>query len=167
VDHFVLGPRTAGKLAAGSCREWPAETGFPVLRSRSGGKAGVEQFGSVPPNVLVRPWVPQLFVLSRASLFLTRCGMNSVTESLFYGVPMLLFPKIVEQQLVAREASQAGAGVILNERHLKAADLRREAERVLHAPEFQQAAQRLGDSLRSSGGYQKAAELILSHRARH
>jgi MGT family glycosyltransferase len=131
-----------------------------------GANQGVGDLGPLPDNVLVRRWVPQLLVLSKASLFLTRCGINSVTESLFYGVPMLLFPEIMEQRLVARQVIEAGAGVELSERKLKPEDLRRQAERVLGTPEFREAARRIGESLRAAGGYERAAEAILNYRAR-
>jgi UDP:flavonoid glycosyltransferase YjiC (YdhE family) len=36
--------------------------------------------------------VPQLEILSRADLFITHGGFNSIKESIFYTVPMLVFP---------------------------------------------------------------------------
>jgi zeaxanthin glucosyltransferase len=43
-------------------------------------------------NVRVCRWVPQLEVLQRAALFITHGGLSSVRESIYYGVPMLIFP---------------------------------------------------------------------------
>jgi MGT family glycosyltransferase len=131
-----------------------------------GRKIDIGQLGAIPSNFLVRNWVPQLLVLSKASLFLTRSGINSANEALYHGVPMLLFPEILEQKLVAGQVVAAGAGLILEERTLRADDLRRQVNRVLGDSEFQQAAQRLGSSMRNAGGYRKAAEEILEFRAR-
>jgi MGT family glycosyltransferase len=129
-------------------------------------KIDFSQLGLIPDNFLVRHWVPQLLVLSKAKLFLTRSGINSVNESLYYGVPMLLFPEIMEQKLVASQVSGAGAGVILDEQKVGAEDLRRHVHDVLSDPKFQLAARHVGVSLREAGGYERAADEILRHRER-
>jgi MGT family glycosyltransferase len=128
-----------------------------------GRKTDIGSLGRLPANFLVRNWVPQLQVLSRASLFLTRAGANSVHEALLYGVPMLLFPEISEQRVVARQIAKLGAGVILSE-GVKPQELRRQIERVLGTASFRQAAERLSPSLRNSGGHERAAAAILEYR---
>ncbi len=130
-----------------------------------GRKTDITQLGLIPSNFLVRPWVPQLPVLSRACLFLTRSGANSVHEALLHGVPMLLFPRLIEQKLVARQIVKLGAGMILSER-VGPKELRRRVEEMLGAPAFQQAARRLSPSLGNSGGQERAAAAILDYRAR-
>jgi MGT family glycosyltransferase len=130
-----------------------------------GRKTDIAQLGAIPSNFLVRPWVPQLEVLSRASLFLTRSGANSVHEALLYGVPMLLFPRLIEQKLVSRQIAKLGAGMILSER-VGPNELRRRVEHMLGTPSFRQAARRLSPSLGNSGGQERAAAAILEYRAR-
>jgi len=149
-----------------TCLEALAGMKYRVVMS-VGRRIDITQLGPIPANFLVRNWVPQLLVLSKASLFLTRSGINSANEALYYGVPMLLFPEIMEQKLVAKQVVAAGAGLLLDEHTLRADDLRRQANRVLGEPGFHQAAQRLGSSLRNAGGYRKAADEILQFRTRH
>lgn len=48
--------------------------------------------GALPANVTARRQVPQLEVLERADLFVTHGGMNSVMESPYFGVPMVVIP---------------------------------------------------------------------------
>jgi MGT family glycosyltransferase len=127
-----------------------------------GRKTDVAGLGPLPANFLVRNWVPQLQVLSKAGLFLTRAGANSVHESLLNGVPMLLFPEISEQRMVAKQIAKLGAGVILSEA-VTPKELRRQVERVLGTASFRQAAERLSPSLRNSGGHTRAAESILKY----
>jgi len=45
-----------------------------------------------PGHTQIVPWAPQLEVLSRASVFLTHGGLNSVKESISFGVPMVVLP---------------------------------------------------------------------------
>lgn len=52
-----------------------------------------EAFGVLPKNVQVYPYVDQLDVLSKADVFITHCGMNSVSESLYMAAPMVLYPQ--------------------------------------------------------------------------
>jgi MGT family glycosyltransferase len=128
-----------------------------------GRKTDIAGLGTLPANFLVRNWVPQLQVLSRASLFLTRAGANSVHEALLHSVPMLLFPEISEQRVVARQIAKLGAGVVLSE-NVKPQELRRQIERVLGTASFRHAAERLCPSLRNSGGHERAAAAILEYR---
>ena len=72
-----------------------------------------EKLGVLPENVRVEPYVDQLDVLSRADVFLTHCGMNSVSESLYMATPMVLYPQTGEQAAVARRAAELGAGIRL------------------------------------------------------
>ena len=80
-----------------------------------GNAVDIGTFGALPDNVQVLPHVDQLAVLARASVFLTHCGMNSVSESLYMAAPMVLYPQTNEQHAVARRVSEIGAGVMLRD----------------------------------------------------
>lgn len=66
-----------------------------ILQTANAGD--LEALGTLPANVSVHEWVPQIEVLSRASLFITHGGLSSVREAVFHGVPMLVFPWGVDQ----------------------------------------------------------------------
>ncbi len=51
----------------------------------------------------------------KTDVFVTHSGMNSVNESLYYGVPMVLFPQHSEQRMVANRVVHLGAGIMLKE----------------------------------------------------
>ena len=68
-----------------------------------------EKLGKLPENVQVYAYVDQLAVLAKADVFITHCGMNSVSESLYMAAPMVLYPQTGEQQAVARRAAEIGA----------------------------------------------------------
>lgn len=82
---------------------------------------------SLPANFIGRPFVNQLEILKRASLFISAGGMNSIHEALWCGVPCLLYPQQGEQLVNARRFEQMGFGRILK----RIARLRTEAERAM------------------------------------
>lgn len=58
----------------------------------------------VPANILLLPSAPQISILQRASLFISHCGMNSTSESVHYGVPIIALPQgePTDQPIVAK-----------------------------------------------------------------
>ncbi len=64
-----------------------------------------ELLGTLPDNIRVYPYVNQLDVLVKADAFITHCGMNSVSESLYMVAPMILYPQTSEQCAVARRVT--------------------------------------------------------------
>lgn len=55
-------------------------------------KSLMQQQDSVPNFVHIFTRVPQLDVLDKTDLFITHGGLGSIKESIFYGVPMLVYP---------------------------------------------------------------------------
>ncbi|MBR0405877.1 MAG: glycosyl transferase [Eggerthellaceae bacterium] len=117
--------------------------------------------GDLPSNVRVEHYVDQMEVLSRTSLFVTHCGMNSASEGMWMAVPELLFPLTGEQRAVARRVAEVGAGTLLDEgdakdsMRLKAAVLSALVDEGISA-----GAARMRDDLRSCAGPIGAADFI-------
>ena len=117
--------------------------------------------GDLPANVRVEHYVDQMEVLSRTSLFVTHCGMNSASEGMWMAVPELLFPLTGEQRAVARRVAEVGAGILLDEKDakdvlkLKAAVLCALADEGISA-----GAARMREDLRSCVGPSGAADFI-------
>lgn len=116
------------------------------------------QLGPLPDNVRVFPRVDQPEVLARASAFLTHCGMNSVSESLYMATPMVLYPQTGEQQAVARRVREIGAGILLREDSPEG--IRGAVEALLNEPGYREAAENCSRDFRSCGGPAEAAEFI-------
>ena len=85
--------------------------------------------------------------------------MNSVSEALYCGVPLVLFPQTAEQQGVANRTAELGAGVMLEKD--SAEGIRTAIDRVVNEGSFRTEARRIGESFRAAGGAPKAAEAIL------
>ncbi|MBL8161225.1 MAG: glycosyl transferase [Anaerolineae bacterium] len=132
----------------------------------AGQKTDLKQLEPIPANFIVRNFVPQLDVLQRANLFITHGGANSVHEGLYYNVPLVVIPQQFEQASVAARIVELGAGVALGGRppfgQVTATELRAAVEQVLGArARYQQVAARLGESLRTAGGYVRAADELM------
>ncbi len=112
----------------------------------------------LPDNVQVYPYVDQLDVLSRADVFITHCGMNSVSESLYMAAPMVLYPQTNEQQAVARRAAEIGAGVMLTDDSVSG--IRRAVREILDNSAYAAAAKECSDDFRSCSGTAGAADFI-------
>src|SRR2546423_1983193 len=72
------------------------KTDYQIIISL-GHRLSVKDLPEVPKNVIVKNHMPQLEILQKADLFITHAGMNSINESLYYGVPMILIPQMYEQ----------------------------------------------------------------------
>lgn len=64
----------------------------------------------LPKNVLIRRFVNQQKILSRANLFITAGGYNSMCESIHNLVPMLVKPIVNDQAYNAYKIKQLGIG---------------------------------------------------------
>ncbi|MDE6882490.1 MAG: hypothetical protein K2P48_05160 [Lachnospiraceae bacterium] len=74
-----------------------------------------KELGDLPEHIRVYPHVDQPAVLARADVFLTHCGMNSVSESLYMAAPMVLYPQTGEQFAVARRVMEIGAAEFIED----------------------------------------------------
>jgi len=136
-----------------------ALTGRPCRAILSvGEQVDPDALGPLPPNVSVHQRVDQMAVLSAADVFLTHCGMNSVSEALWYGVPLLLFPQTPEQAGVAARVKELGAGLLLETDAPQA--IGAALDRLLGEDGFRKAAQALSEDLRRCGGAPEAARVI-------
>lgn len=140
-----------------------ANTKYSVILS-VGSQTQIEDLGDIPANFIVRSYVPQLEVLQQAKLFITHGGMNSVSEGLYYGVPLIVLPQSADQPVIARRVAEVGAGIHLNPDGLTAETLREAAERVLNDVSMRQASVEMGDSFRAAGGHRQAVEEIFAYK---
>lgn len=78
------------------------------------GSSDRAQLGEIPSDWLVRPSLPQVTLLERASVMITHAGNNSVTEALTFGVPMLAMPLSTDQFDGAAAIERNLAGIALD-----------------------------------------------------
>ncbi len=119
----------------------------------------LEWLGEIPPNVEVKNWVNQIEILKRADVFISHCGMNSVNESLYFGVPLVTFPQHSEEGLVAKRVIDLGAGIPLRKNDPDLID--KAVQELLTNKSYKEKARKIGEGFRRSGGAKRAATFIL------
>ena len=148
------------------CFEAFGELPWQVVLSR-GTRVDPTELGPVPDNFLVSAHVPQLDILHRARVFVTHSGMNSTMESLFYGVPMVTIPQMVEQSITARRIADMGLGIVLEREAVNVTTLREAVERVANDVNMRERVQQMKQITREAGGYQRAVDAILQFTQDH
>ena len=118
----------------------------------------IESLGPLPENVKVYPYVDQPDVLAGASVFITHCGMNSVSESLYMAAPMVLCPQTNEQAAVARRVTEIGAGKLPEDDSV--AGIREAVLELIRRPGYAAAAKACSEDFRSCPGPAGAADFI-------
>lgn len=76
----------------------------------AGQKFDAGKLKNIPPNVHIYKSVPQIDVLKMADVFVTHGGMNSVSEALVYGIPMVVIPFVSDQPVNAQCIENLGVG---------------------------------------------------------
>lgn len=117
-----------------------------------------EELGELPDNIKVYSYVDQLDVLAKADVFITHCGMNSVSESLYMASPMVLYPQTSEQNAVARRVTEIGAGIMLKDD--SAAGILASVQEILNNKSYGRAAAKCSADFRACPGTVGAAEFI-------
>lgn len=113
------------------------------------------------PNILVRTFVPQLDLLARMSAVVCHGGHNTVCESLFHGVPLVVAPIRDDQPVIAAQVADAGAGLRLRFGRASAEQIGAALDRVLGEASFADAAARIAASFRAAGGAVAAADALI------
>ena len=93
-----------------NCIDAFAGSDYQVIIS-VGSMVQLQEFGQLPANISVYSHLDQIAVLNRADVFVSHCGMNSASESLYFGVPLVVLPQTTEQSGVAERILQLGAGI--------------------------------------------------------
>ena len=140
-DHYrFVGPNTAGRAAQG---KWTPTGERPVVlvslgtvfnrapeffRAAIAGLADQEvqlvlsigthvdptELGPLPRDCEVHATVPQLAVLDHAAAAVCHGGMGSTMEAIASRVPLVLVPRMVEQEVIADRVAELGLGVRLD-----------------------------------------------------
>ena len=124
-----------------------------------GNDIDIETLGEIPNNFTVKKHIDQIAVLQVADVFITHCGMNSVSEALYSGIPLVLFPQTTEQKGVANRVKELNAGVVL-EKIDNPLEIKNTVMSVLKNKELKENANKIKESFIKCGGAKEAAMFI-------
>ncbi len=131
-------------------------TDYQVIMS-VGNLVSLEEFGTLPENISVYSHIDQIAVLKQADIFVSHCGMNSVSESLYFEVPLVMLPQTSEQKGVAQRVFQLGAGIKLE----KSVSVLSAINTILRDNTYKQKASQIADGFKNSSGAKGAADKII------
>lgn len=125
----------------------------------AGGDAGTLPQHLAGSPIVVR-YAPQLEILARASLTITHAGLNTVMQSLLFGVPMVALPITHDQPAIAARVARSGTGEMIPMRKATPRSLRAFVQRILQDDSYRTRARALQQSVQSAGGVERAAIII-------
>ncbi|NKQ57892.1 glycosyltransferase family 1 protein [Amycolatopsis sp. K13G38] len=111
-----------------------------------------------PPDLIVRPRVPLLALLGKASTIVCHAGHNTVCEAMEHAVPVVVAPIRDGQPIVARQVARAGVGVELPFFRATADRIGAAIDTVLDDASFRERAAAVRASFRRAGGACAAAD---------
>lgn len=127
------------------------------------GEVDADSLKDIPPNVEVGQMVPQLDILSQASVFITHAGMGGTGESIYYGVPMIAIPQMDEQAITANLIEQRGLGIAFPDKSsITSAALKEAIEKILTDESYRSTAAEYSQDMRSLGGAKASADAIMN-----
>jgi MGT family glycosyltransferase len=115
---------------------------------------------ALAPNMSGAEFLPQTSVLPHVDAVITHGGNNTVTESMWFGLPMIVLPIFWDQHDNGQRVHERGHGIRLPTYALTAEALTGALQRVLGDPALRGRAAAAGERLRALPGTVRAAELI-------
>jgi len=111
-------------------------------------------------NMSGAEFLPQPSLLPHVDAVITHGGNNTVTESMWFGQPMLVLPIFWDQHDNAQRVAEAGYGIRLPTYALDGGELAAAVDRLLTDADLRQRAAAAGERLRRHPGTVAAADLI-------
>lgn len=136
-----------------------SNTDYQVIMS-VGNIVSIDDFESLPENVSILSSVDQIAVLEKADVFVSHCGMNSVSESLYFEVPLVMLPQTSEQKGVSQRVLELGAGIKPDT--TDADSVLGAVKEILSNSKYKENAKKIAEDFKRCAGAKGAADKILS-----
>jgi UDP:flavonoid glycosyltransferase YjiC (YdhE family) len=113
-----------------------------------------------PPNIIEEPFIPQLQLMERATLFVTHGGLGGLKEALFKGVPSLVIPLGYDQPYNAARLLHLGLGDAMLNQEISAETLTERIESLTADSSMRERAQTFRRLFEMHENDSRAAALI-------
>ncbi|KAH7636897.1 hypothetical protein HUG17_7103 [Dermatophagoides farinae] len=114
----------------------------------------------LPANMWGRAYLPQTKILPLVDMVITHGGNNTVTETFYFGKPMLVMPLFGDQFDNAQRIQEKGFGYRINSHHYVDNELIEMIHTILDDKKMIEKCCQAGERLRRSDSKQKACEKI-------
>ena len=128
-----------------------------------GQKFKVKKLKNILSNIHIYPSVPQLAVLKMADVFVTHGGMNSISEALVYGTPMVVIPFVSDQPANAECVEKLGVAKILQYDFINRNSLKHTVLSVLRDDNITKNMVEVQRWIKQSPGNKGGAEFIIDY----
>jgi MGT family glycosyltransferase len=123
-------------------------------------KGPQHDFITLADNMVGAEFLPQPAILPQADLVITHGGNNTITESWYFGKPMIVLPLFWDQYDNAQRVDELGLGVRLPTYAFEEEELAGAIERLLSNEWLTSELARMSARLRATPGTVRAADLI-------
>ncbi len=121
-----------------------------------------ETLKDIPANVEVGKMVPQLDILSQASIFITHAGMGGTGEAIYYGVPMIAIPQMDEQAITANVIENNGLGIaFLDKKAITSETLKEAIQKILGDSSYKNTVKEFSEDMKTLGGAKASADALI------
>ena len=131
--------------------------------SSVGQKFDIKKLKNVPDNIHIYSSVPQNEVLEYADVFVTHGGMNSVSESLVTGTPMVVIPFMSDQPVNATQIEALGLGKRMKYKQVTSESLKQAVFSVLHDEQIAANMKKTQELIANAPGNAGGARMIIEH----
>ncbi|MFF8791070.1 macrolide family glycosyltransferase [Streptomyces sp. NPDC015125] len=118
--------------------------------------------GTVPPNIEVYPWVPQVAVLEHADAFVTSGGLGSLMGAVHTGTPMLMAPHLPEHRITCERAAELGLGELLDPGEATEEHILATLQHLITDEATRTQLRRMRELTEAAGGAARAADVLES-----
>jgi len=126
-------------------------------------KFPMRKLKNIPSNVYIYKSVPQVEVLKMADVFVTHGGMNSVSEALANGVPMVVIPFVSDQPVNANSVEKLGVGKKLEYSQVNKNTLKNTVLSIAGDKDMKNNLEKVRRWIKEAPGNKGGAEIIINY----
>ena len=117
-------------------------------------------FADLPGQPLVTKFAPQLELLKLAQVVISHGGPNTTFEALTEGKPLIVIPLAYDQPAIAKRLAKLQVAAVLPVQRISVLRIRRALVKILHEPQYRDAAETVQQRLRLVEGPSRAVDII-------
>ena len=121
----------------------------------------VDEYGALPGNVHIAPWLPQPSVIPQVDLVVHHGGNNSFNKSLYFGKPVIIMPFFWDGNDNAQRVEDKGYGAQLRRYAWSDEEYAATLERLLNDDAMQARLAEVSTHMQKQDGRAKAADILL------